>query len=79
MAGDIVAHASAIFAAAEDGIRFVLSEPGRGGRRTERLLLTGGQSASYESFHLFENRPQVSTSGPHRAVLEARGAATRST
>ncbi|MGH7742424.1 MAG: hypothetical protein ACRENS_10420, partial [Candidatus Eiseniibacteriota bacterium] len=58
------------FAAAEDGIHFVMSEPGRGGRRIERVLLTGGNSPSYESFHLFENRPHVSGSG--RIVLSSK-------
>jgi hypothetical protein len=51
------------FEASEDGIRFMLSEPTAGGHRTERLLLTGGLSPQYESFHLFENRPQVSPAG----------------
>ena len=58
------------FEAAEDGIRLVLSEPGSGGKRDERLLLSGGLSPKYESFHLFENRPQVSSSGA--IVLAAR-------
>jgi hypothetical protein len=51
------------FAAGEDGIHLMLSEPRPHGRRHERRLLSGGQSPSYESFHLFENRPEVSRSG----------------
>ncbi len=51
------------FSAGENGIHLMLSEPRRGGGRRERRLLSGGQSPSYESFHLFENRPQVSASG----------------
>ena len=62
-AGDDSSLTFCFFAASEDGIRFMLSQPRAGGGRTERLLLTGGSSPSYESFHLFENRPQVSRSG----------------
>jgi WD40-like Beta Propeller Repeat len=51
------------FEAGEDGIHLMLSEPRKGGGRTEHRLLNSGQSPSYESFHLFENRPQASDSG----------------
>src|SRR6267378_1731835 len=60
------------FAAAENGIHLMLSEPhGKNGRR-ERRLLSGGQSPSYESFHLFENRPGVSAGG-HIVLSSKRG------
>ncbi|HTM57018.1 MAG TPA: hypothetical protein VL123_01235 [Candidatus Udaeobacter sp.] len=48
------------FAAGENGIHLVVSEPRGHGRRRERRLLSGGQSPSYESFHLFQNRPDAS-------------------
>ena len=51
------------FAAEESGIRLMVSEPLSKGRRRERRLLTSGLSPSYESFHLFQNRPDVSSSG----------------
>jgi hypothetical protein len=51
------------FAARESGVELVLSEPGKKGRRRERRLLRAGQSPSFESFHLFRNRPDASASG----------------
>ncbi len=51
------------FAAREGGISLMISEPTRDGRRQERRVLRGGQSASFESFHLFQNRPDASPSG----------------
>ncbi len=51
------------FAASENGIDLMVSEPGPGGRRHERRLLRGGLSPQFESFHLFQNRPSASPSG----------------
>ena len=51
------------FAAREGGVELVISEPGPNGKRRERRLLRGGQSPSFESFHLFQNRPDASASG----------------
>ena len=51
------------FAASEQGIDLVVNEPGKDGRPRERKLLRGGQSAQFESFHLFQNRPDASPSG----------------
>ena len=58
------------FAAGENGIHLVLSEARPRGARRERRLLSGGQSPSYESFHLFQNRPDVSRDG--RIVLSSK-------
>ncbi|MBI1798201.1 MAG: PD40 domain-containing protein [Candidatus Eisenbacteria bacterium] len=58
------------FEAGENGIHLMLSEPRKGGGRHERRLLSGGQSPTYESFHLFQNRPQVSSQG--HIVLSAK-------
>jgi len=41
----------------------MLDEPTASGRRRTRRLLRGGQSPSFESFHLFQNRPDASPSG----------------
>ena len=60
------------FRAGEEGIQLVLSEPGRRGARHERKLLSGGQSASFESFHLFQNRPTASPDG-HIALSSKHG------
>jgi hypothetical protein len=52
------------FMARESGTELMLSEPGKKrGERKERRLLRAGTSASYESFHLFQNRPDASASG----------------
>ena len=51
------------FQAHESGVELMLSEPGKKGKRKERRLLRGGLSPSYESFHLFQNRPDASASG----------------
>jgi hypothetical protein len=51
------------FAAGEAGIDLMLSEPDRRGRQREVRLLRGGQSPSFESFHLFRTRPDASASG----------------
>jgi hypothetical protein len=51
------------FAASERGTELVLSEAGPDGRRRETRLLRGGQSPQFESFHLFQNRPDASPSG----------------
>jgi hypothetical protein len=51
------------FAASENGIDLMLSEPEAGGRRHDRRLLRGGLSPQFESFHLFQNRPSASPSG----------------
>ncbi len=61
-----------VYFAANDGATdLVLSEP-RGGRRAERRLLRGGLSQRFESFHLFQNRPDVSASGA-LAMVSKRG------
>lgn len=51
------------FAASESGIDLVLNEPDRKGRRHEHRVLRGGVSPSFESFHLFQTRPDASPSG----------------
>ena len=51
------------FAASEAGVDLMLNEPAGKGRRREHRLLRGGQSPSFESFHLFQNRPDASPSG----------------
>jgi hypothetical protein len=51
------------FAATEGAVELMLNEPGEKGKRRDRRLLRGGQSPSFESFHLFQNRPDVSPSG----------------
>jgi Tol biopolymer transport system component len=51
------------FAAGETAIELKINEPdGRGGRR-ERRVLRGHQSPEFESFHLFQNRPDASVTG----------------
>ena len=53
------------FRASESGIDLLVSAPDgtRRGHRHERRLLRGGLSPSFESFHLFQNRPCASPSG----------------
>ena len=51
------------FAASEAGVDLMLNEPAGKGRRREHRLLRGGASPSFESFHLFQNRPDASPSG----------------
>ena len=51
------------FQASETGVDLQISEPTKGGGRRVRHLLHGGQSPTFESFHLFQNRPAVSSSG----------------
>ncbi|TMQ69862.1 MAG: hypothetical protein E6K80_10285, partial [Candidatus Eisenbacteria bacterium] len=51
------------FMARESGVELMASEPGPKGRRKERRMLRAGTSPSYESFHLFQNRPDASPSG----------------
>ncbi len=51
------------FAASESGVDLMLNEPAGKGKRREHRLLRGGQSPSFESFHLFQNRPDASPSG----------------
>jgi len=51
------------FAASETGVDLMLDEPAGKGRRRSHRLLRGGQSPSFESFHLFQNRPDASPSG----------------
>ncbi len=47
----------------DGAVDLMTSEPGRDGRRRERRLLRSGGTPSFESFHLFQNRPAVSASG----------------
>ena len=58
------------FAASEAGVDLLLNEPGGGRSRHTRRLLRGGQSPSFESFHLFRSRPDASASG--RIVLSSK-------
>ena len=51
------------FNASENGIDLMLSEVGKDGRRKEDHLIHSGQSAKFESFHLFQSRPDASASG----------------
>lgn len=51
------------FAASESGIDLMVSQPDARGRRRERRLLRGGLTPQFESFHLFQNRPDASPSG----------------
>ena len=51
------------FSASESGINLMLSEPRPGGKRHEERVLRGGRSPQFESFHLFQNRPDASPSG----------------
>jgi len=44
-------------------VDLMISEPVRDSLRRSRRLLRGGVSASFESFHLFQNRPGASASG----------------
>ena len=60
------------FAASENGIDLMLSEPAPGGGRRERRLLRGGLTPRFESFHLFQNRPSATPSG-RIAVSSKRG------
>lgn len=60
------------FSAGETAIELKINEPdGRGGRR-ERRVLRGHQSPEFESFHLFQSRPDASLTG-HIAVSSKRG------
>ncbi len=51
------------FEAQEGSVELRLSEPAGRGRRKERRLLRMGVSPSFESFHLFQSRPDASLSG----------------
>src|SRR5215831_10541589 len=51
------------FEAHETGVDLMLSEPGKHGHRSVHRLLSSGASPTYESFHLFQNRPDASASG----------------
>ncbi len=51
------------FSAGEGGIELMVNQPDARGRRHSHRILRGGQSASFESFHLFLNRPDASPSG----------------
>jgi Tol biopolymer transport system component len=53
------------FAASEGGVDLMINEPaprGKGKRRDIRVL-RGGHSPQFESFHLFQNRPDASPGG----------------
>ncbi len=60
------------FQAGDAGIQLVLSQPDARGHRTERRLLRSGQSPAFESFHLFQNRPDASAAG-HIVLSSKRG------
>lgn len=51
------------FAATEQGTDLMISEPDAKGRPHVRRVLRGGISPQFESFHLFQNRPDASKSG----------------
>ena len=51
------------FAAGENGVELMINQADSRGRRRSRRVLRGGQSAQFESFHLFLNRPDASPSG----------------
>lgn len=51
------------FAATAGSIDLVLSEPRKRGGRRETKLLRAGASPQFESFHLFQNRPDASAAG----------------
>jgi len=51
------------FQASEQGVDLMIREPKKGGGTRVRHLLHSGQSPTFESFHLFQNRPAVSASG----------------
>ena len=51
------------FEVGEGTVDLMLSEPKTDSTRRNRRLLRGGASASFESFHLFQNRPSTSRSG----------------
>ena len=51
------------FSATEGATDLMLSEPRKDGKRHASRILRGGQSPSFESFHLFQNRPDTSPSG----------------
>jgi hypothetical protein len=52
------------FAASEGGVDLMINEPtGKKGRRRDVRVLRGGLSPQFESFHLFQNRADVSPSG----------------
>jgi Tol biopolymer transport system component len=48
------------FQAGESGIHLTLSTVDEKGERRERKLIRSGQSPAFESFHLFQNRPDAS-------------------
>jgi hypothetical protein len=47
----------------DGAVDLMVSEPAARGRRRERRLLRSGGTPSFESFHLFQNRPAVSARG----------------
>jgi hypothetical protein len=51
------------FAASEGAVDLMINQPGPDGRRRDERVLRGGQSPSFESFHLFQNRPDASPTG----------------
>jgi len=62
------------FLSAKEGVAdLVLSEGGSHGRRHETQLLRSGVSPSFESFHLFQNRPATSPSGLIAVVAKRAG------
>ncbi|HYM81913.1 MAG TPA: hypothetical protein VEY91_10975, partial [Candidatus Limnocylindria bacterium] len=51
------------FAASEGAVELMINEPTANGGRRDRRVLRGGQSRQFESFHLFQNRPDATASG----------------
>ena len=58
------------FSPRDGAVDLLMREQSRSGKPRTRRLLRGGASASFESFHLFQNRPGVSRSG--RIVVSAK-------
>ncbi len=61
------------FEAGETGVDLKISEPRPGGGRRVRRILRSGQSPTFESFHLFQNRPAVSASGTIAVTAKSGG------
>ena len=51
------------FNAGEMAVDLMINEPRKGGKRADTRLLRGGASTQFESFHLFQNRPDASPTG----------------
>lgn len=61
------------FEAGETSVDLMVNLPAPGGKRKDRRVVRGHQSATFESFHLFQNRPDASPGGM-LAIASRRGA-----